>query len=991
MRRSLFVIFIFSTIFLSCQKGDTESESLTNFIVDNISDASVMLVNDGKESSVKEIKNKAIYNFKACLKDPSVGRPIQDQPFSVSIAGESQVLKTDFSGCLNIITAISIDSSTCEKLYDYGLEVTGLDLYYGKKTISLSLNPYAQSTKSLIDRRYSNIVAESNSCEEESVEILETTIEKIQAIKGLKYRVALSPVHRQSLLDGTTKFVPIKSDTTFMTTYYLLAFVGEEAILIDSLESEMLLKSGKLENLLSFNVIPESITNIDHFEIQYSVRSKDETFEDQFYSISSRDMAFKSREPMVKIDEISEYKTLNKESLDQAKNLDVRELSIKSIVDENETVLNDLRTKRIELTTCFFDRNSGNDYFNYMNKAYKVVADNEQDLKVETGSDSTDEKGCFNFYILKDYHLFERGQWINTNVNFTINSETVSIPMSINPWLSANGARDLRRNTISEASDFSSVSNLVVDEIKYGQLNNDENEFYVNRFAQLFFDKRYYIKFNPKVLIENGQGSIDSARALNFGKLKINLQLLVGKENKRKDSNDIDLTGFKVITATSLTNDIENSGTFYSKFNLPIEASDALYLSVKSYLKVEIIPSDKLDGLESKTFLIDFFGTSSNESSKTFEKFVSLDEKENSLGMSYIEDHNIFSRGLQARTEKTSLDLYKEHLSNKKIDISKTQTIEEFLASEENKKSKLNYTNLRVLMQVENGKVPKANRITEKLCNYAFPALSDYFKRGDCNKDLNSYVSITSAEHIEDIVKVGPYSEQGLIKAEFDSSAEESNGTITRGHAFMAAKGFRAAESHGQHSGLSESISGSMFYDGPPSVFFFSAGVSKSHEVYTNEDNAKIQMLMNRHATSLNKVNLTYNSIGTTFPAYVKRCILINVLGNKKLSTLVCEKQYRRRFVKENWYFIGEVDANKHGVLTDGVEVGENAYLKVVRGKKNFAKLWEKFEGQDAKTVIAQMEGFELGEKLLEYKQSDEVKLEFEMNKDNSFPGLIRD
>lgn len=963
---------------------------MANFIVDNISDASVMLVNDGEESSVKELKNRAIYNFKACLKDPSVGRPIQDQQFSVVISGEKQSLKTDYSGCLNIITAIRLDSSMCEKIYDYNLEIEGLDLYFGKKIIELSLNPYAQSTKSLIDKRYSNIAVDSSSCEDVGIEIVDTIVENIQTTKGLKFRLAHSPVYRQSLLDGTTKFIPIKSDAVFNTKYHLLAFVNGEAVLVDTVSSDVLLKSGKLEDVVSFKMLPKSISDIDHFEIQYTVKSKDEKFEDQFYSISSRDITFKSREPLVKIDELSEYISIPTEGVDLTKNVDVRELSVKSVVDENATVLSDQRAKKVEMSSCFYDRNSGSDYYNYVNKEFKISAD-KKDLRIVVGSPSTDEKGCFTFSVVRNYEMFKGSKWIDYNLNFTVNNETVSIPMSINPWLSNSVVRDLRRNQVTDTTEISGTNSLVIDEIKYGQLSNDENEFYVNRFAQLFFEKRYYIKFNPRVLLENGQGHIASPKALNFGKLKINLQLLVGKEASTKDSKEIDLSGFKVITATTLENTIEESGTFFTKFNLPIEVSDALYLAVKSYLKVEVIPTENLNGLEKQTFLIDFFGTSSNESSKTYSNFINFDEAENILGESYITEKNIFSRGLQARTSKSSLELFKEHLANSKINIGSFQTIEDFLSSPRNKKAGINYSNLRILMQVEEQKVPRANRITEKLCLYALPDISDYFKRGECEKNLSRFVTISSAEHIEDIVKVGEYSDLGLTKAEFDSKAEENNGTITRGHAFMAAKGFRAAHSRGEHSGLSESLSASMFYDGPPSVFFFSAGLSKSHEVYTNEDNAKIQMMLNRHATSLNRVNLTYNSIGAKFPAYVKRCVLINVVHNQELSTLVCEKESRRRFVDEKWYFIGEVDANKHGVLTDGIQVGEHAYLKVIRGEKNFSKLWEKFEGQDAKTVIAQMEGFELGEKLLEYKQADEVKLEFEMNKDSSFPGLIRD
>jgi hypothetical protein len=387
--------------------------------------------------------------------------------------------------------------------------------------------------------------------------------------------------------------------------------------------------------------------------------------------------------------------------------------------------------------------------------------------------------------------------------------------------------------------------------------------------------------------------------------------------------------------------------------------------------------------------VLDFYGTNKNDSKPVFVANNDMTENQLIQSQEILESGHIFTKGLSERVSKStdSITLFRDNLDTDNYKFKKI-TNKEFFELPEAKKNKLAFHNFKAMTQIDST-TPRS--IRNKLCDMVYSGVTEYFKRSDCKENFEEFIHIQGAQHVVDTVKLDEYQiENNVSKAQMIPGSEENQGGLNRGYAFMAAKGYRASEAWGKSDSLTESISASLYYDGPPSVFLLTAGVTKSHSTFTENVNAKMHMMFTRTFTTLTPVKLDYNSITVNFKAHVKRCFVMTDIKKKVHNYHVCSDKPHRKSISEKWYFIGESDAQKHGVLTDGVEVGEKANLKVIRGERNFKKIWSMFESEDTKTVIAEMKDFNLGEKFLEYKKNNTLNIGMETSKSSSFPGLLR-
>jgi hypothetical protein len=981
----------------SCGSKEEEVKP-ANFIVNEVQMLDLKTTKSHKSEGLTEIKDMAHYYLKVCLKDPAVGKAIIDSPFVANLNGKSKNITTDFDGCFSWYGDIDFSMLKCESYKEHNLTLTGAGNYTGAITIPLYFNPTNKAAKAFMDGRYSQPQALSaNNCEDSKFKVKNIELNRVKNNDSLQFTLNMTPMIERNLIDGDIENIVLKTNGEFEIQARIITELNSETVEVTKTQTTGHINSQKLKANLDFDMPKIDLPSNDlKYQMEIKVKSlTDKRLKTYTGVINSNDIFFKQKEKIEEVEQTIETQELTQvvdvKSLEttSATHIKAKEIQVNLVEDIGDEYSQE-KTKKIALSTCFYNKLSQFGSEPIANKDFKVATKSGLKIKVEQTTNSTNESGCLKYNLYVDYKLFGKRNWNETELVFTSGETNITKKIQVNPWTKSSPVRDVEFSKVTTQLIDENESFIFVEKVKYGQIGNVDGSFYVNKFADLFYKKKYFIEFKPFVKLSRSFSENGKLKDLNFGKLKVRLSLFAYHKDI-KDIKKVDFSNLTLLSATEKEAKVDLSGRYYIEPTMPFEVSDALHLSVKSLLVMEVIPTEGLDGLNKQKFVLDFFGTNSATTKDAFVSTNEFNDEQNELITQMLEQGHAFTKGLHTKVAKNtnSISLFRDNLDNDSRNISYDKiTTKEFFALKEVKEAKLGIKSARVLMQAEN-RIPKKQQ--EALCNMMYSGTLDYFKRGDCKEDFYQYVQVKGANHIVDTVSFDEFSRENEVsKASVVPGSEENDGSLNRGYAFMAAKGYRASEAWGSSDSLTESISASLYYDGPPSVFLMTAGVTKSHTAFTENVNAKMHMMFTRTFSTLTPVKLNYNSITVNFPAQVQRCFIITDIKKNKYNFHVCEDQARRSNITEKWYFIGESDANRHGVLTDGVEVGEKANLKVIRGEKNFKQIWQMFEKEDTKTVIAEMEDFKLGEKFLEYKSDNKVNIDMETAKSSSFPGLLR-
>ena len=993
--KSVYFYLFLSVVITSCGSKDSDEQRPANFVVNQIQLVDLKTTKSTSKSGPSELKDTAHYFLKVCLKDPAVGNPIRDHEFKATLAGESQTVKTDFDGCFTWFGNIPYSMLKCESYKKEEFRLEGLGNYSGSIQAPLYFNPTNISSKSFFDGRYQtpNKLSADN-CNDTKFRISNMSLTRVKNNENLEFNVDMQPMLERTLLDGALHNIKLSSAGEFNVRARIITEINGEKIELTSTESTASLTNQNMKLALVFSMPKIEFPSNDlQYQMELSITPlANEAFKTFVGVIKSNDIFFKQSTKIVEIEEsISSQKispkTIGVSSTNRTSNhIQAKEIIVVSTENIGENDYSQAKTKRLSLKTCFYNNLAQFASEPVANKSIKAtIGQKNYKVKLQQNNPETDETGCLNYDLFVDYKLFNSRNWNDETITFTIdNAKSIKRDIQLNPWSKSRVLRDKKYSKITSELIDNNESIIHLDKITYGQLGNVDDSYYVNKYADLFYKKKYFLEFYPFVKYSKSFQEESSLKSLNFGKLNVKISLFALSADKT-ELKDTDFSKLTLLSATQKSAKVDLSGRLYIEPTLPLEVTDALHLSVKSVLLVEVIPTEGLEGLASRKFVIDFFGTDSKTSKSAFSiaNEVTYDQQEH---INYfIEKGHAFSKGLDKKLSKdnNSLKLFRENLK----DVNKV-SFSEFKDLKQVKDSGLDHKSMRVLMQIKD-KVPSS--IRDSLCNMMNKGTLNYFDRKECKENFYSQIRVKGAEHITGTVNLDDFSrDNDVSKASVIPGSEENDGSINRGYAFMAAKGYRASEAWGTNDSTTESISASLYYDGPPSVFLMTAGVTKSHSAFNEKVNAKMHMMFTRTFSTLTPVKLNYNSISVNFPAYVQRCFLIENLKDNKNSFHVCEDRPRRKLVTEKWYFIGEADAKTHGVLTDGIEVGEKTNLKIIRGEKNFKQVWSMFEKEDTKTVIAEMEDFSLGEKFLEYKKNNALDIGLETTKSSSFPGLLR-
>lgn len=999
MSKKISIFYILVLLFISCNKEEQENET-ANFVVSEVKLIDLKTTKTTKSSGLNDLKDTAHYSLKFCMKDMAVNRPITNQSFSIIIDGVETKSQSDSEGCLNWYGGVKYSMLSCESITETQAKITGHDNYNGSTSIPLFLNPTAKTTKSFTDGRYQELAVSNSACEESQLKIKKIQFTRIkESHSSLKFKTAVIPALARQLLDGEIEEIALKSNGNFDLQVNLLALINGDYQLIETVKTDVSIRNQKINKELEFS-LPRYDMNSDDlkFAMEINIKSKDEQSLPGFRGIVySNDYNFSTITEIQELEEAIDFSLMSiteKNNTESTSLIESSYLYIESVENDNSDEYSQNKTKKISLKSCFHQKYSTAEKVIFHDTEVKLNA-HSNTMSLTQLSPKTNEMGCIRYNIFVNYDLFGQRRDYKNSITFSIRDnngkvEQINHNIMINPWKNNKTLTDLKDIEVTQADIEENDSRLLIDKASYKLLGNEDTGYYVNKFAQLYIKKKYSLELKPLVDLSQSYDQVSKPMSLNFGNLKAKVYLF-SPNKKEVDFKNIDLNDFTLLSTAQTTAEIGKTGIYYIEPTFPLEVSDAIYLATKSLLVVELLPQEGLEGLKGAKFAVEFFGTNSNETLKNaFTIESELTEEQKLLSQAMIDDDHAFALGLTKKiTQQNSLDLYKEHLKQGIKNIEFT-SFNSFLNRDEVKKAKINYLDLRTYSLID-GVTPKARGLQEKLCKVYYPNRLDYFSKKDCIENFNNHIKVTGAEHLVEVISYDDYSQEyNVAKAQVIKGSEINNGKVSIGKAYMAAKGTRSSQSWGERSGFSESVSASMYYDGPPSVFFITAGVSKSHETFDMSVNAKMQMEFKRMYSDLKELDLTYNKVSMSFDGATKRCILIQDVKENKRNLHICEDRLLKKNIKEDWFFIGELDAQKHGVLTDGVEIGEQSHLRVIRGEKNFQKVWSQFEGENVMSVMEEMKDYKLGETFLDYKRNQNININYEIGKDNSFPGLLR-
>jgi hypothetical protein len=991
MRKNLLQVLVGLLFVTSCAR-DAQEQSVSDFIVDEVNHISTMTFKTTKSSGLEELKDLARIQTKICMKDPVVGAAIIGESFSITDGITSQNKKTDFQGCFNFELRSKFDFLSCEKYENRKITISARGNYLGTSTLDLMVNPTADNGNIVVDTRYNYPakIAEHN-CERTSLKIRLNKVSRIKSTTDkLSLKFELTPTIQRHKIDNQFKKHEIKSQGQFTVEASINTYIDGELMVLAKESTGAYITDGRIQSILNFNANELINNDSSSYILQLKVTPiSDKRLVPFIGQLESNDLFFNKTSTLEEKGQALTVNSFKKSEIRAEGIIGLKEITVKESSNINEDDFSKNKKKQVIMSACFFNKLSqyGNEPIVDLNVQIETMK-----YEVDVLTNTTDEEGCIDFKTNLKYDIFKASSWEKENIRFYIheNGEVRNIERSValNPK-HPQVLRDLEYSKVFEEEISKATAKLSIGHIEYKQVGNVDSTFYINKFAQLFFNKKYSFKINPSVEISDNYRESGKLKSLNFGKIKTKIHLY-STDKEVRSSETIDFSRMTLVTTTQASANVDKHGTYYIEPEFPLEISDTLNLSVRMIAVIELIPEDGLEGLEARNFVFDFHGM--NKANK--ENVFLLTEEiptEDILEISKIAKNNSqYHQGLSGKDSSLdSIDIYRKQLKGIYKDDIKFLNYEQLIRSTDGQRAGLKMSELRLMAQ-SRGVLPKAGKTREKICRMHMIE-KGFFSTNieECVDNFDKHFKVMGATHITDIIGMNKYeTENQVTKAHLIKGSEVRSGSINRGTAFMAAQGDRASHDYGSRDSLAESYNASLYYDGPPSVFMLSAGITKTHETFSTETNAKMQLSFNRNFSSLTKVKLRYESFAAIFTAKTRRCILIEDIKQKSAKH-ICENEDQFKDVVEKWYFLGEQNDGKGGIITDGLDAGETGFLRVVRGEENFKQIWAKFEDEDQRAIIQTMKGFKLGDKFKQLKRTDEIDLKYEIYKDNSFPGLL--
>ena len=644
----------------------------------------------------------------------------------------------------------------------------------------------------------------------------------------------------------------------------------------------------------------------------------------------------------------------------------------------------------------------------------------------EARNHKTGADGCFETYAYLDYDKYDCEQYFQ--LNFKIKSTQGSYAgieklrsVKLNPWNPSDFSYDIGKGD-APAPLQCIYPRVHFAKVQYRNEGINKESFILNQYLHLSFKRKLQITLNPLLEKFTSFQEEKPTEKITFGKFNLKVSIMAPKK-AGLDYNEPNFHDFKLLASTQKQVEVSASGQINEEVELPFLASETMYLSYKNLLIIEAIPVNPDSKLQSSVVVTPFYGSAEggNLPGNMFEGLpLDLNEEINTLAS---KDYKFPGAREGENFKNTSLEIYQAELARKgkKLDENFKTTfgdIESFktipplegrwnYSSSGNKKkyhTQLSKTDLRTLSTL-NGKTPK--RLLAKFCRlfYPLPGSKVYqYKVGKKTKPVSSddFENCLSRpqEHLKRIpqshivallgqkeVDSENFPGLNVVKAKF---IKDNIGKINRGNAFFAAYGDRSSTNMGSRD--SRSIESTYSYDllwPGPFYLGFSHGISQSHETYTMKNTASMKAAFNRNYTSLDLEKMQYNELILGFAAKVKNCVTIMSKKALPVQFQFCQKEARLKRFKETWYFIGDTDAKKHGIIADGTRPGETQHSQLIRGKSNFERLWKILEKKDTLLIVQEMGEVDLTDAFQNYINGREDSLPYDSFVDNSFPGMI--
>jgi hypothetical protein len=285
----------------------------------------------------------------------------------------------------------------------------------------------------------------------------------------------------------------------------------------------------------------------------------------------------------------------------------------------------------------------------------------------------------------------------------------------------------------------------------------------------------------------------------------------------------------------------------------------------------------------------------------------------------------------------------------------------------------------------------KTQRLLKKFCRGFYPLERSRKLLDKCLNQPKKHIRITSMSFVENVLGLKSTTVDG---SEFTSAKakfiNDDQGKIRRGNAFFAAYGDRSSVTIGEQDTVSYSTNMSYGFEGPTMAFLgFSQRKSISQEVFKVKNTTQMKAAFNRNYTSRDLLDLTFERLTLEVPVKSRGCITVESLQNIPLTYQICNERARLQRLKETWFFVGDTNAIKHGVISDGNLPGDTNQNQVIRGQQRFNQLWNDMEKQDTLLVIKELGTMNAGDAFESYIKTENQMLPYESSYDHAFPGMI--
>lgn len=755
-------------------EGRLQATKNSTFVAER---ANVLSHNISSEHSESwsDVGTHALVEIETCLKDISQALPVIDQRFLIKTPFQQHKRYTQTNGCLSWSEMVPFSHLSQEKLYDYPVTIEGLGRYPGVYQLKLAMNPWAKSTKAVIDLDHQDVAYELSAFPtkaeiDQSIKKQENNIHL--DIKTIKLDLIKRDVNAAAQLEvlnydfdaqlelqsfdiqGSRITSPLTRGE-FKVRLALIEKRRDDQVKLTSLsESVVQLNAGRIKEQLKFTIARENyplhhsqmelfltftplnapvelIERSGILEMEGLRTLKAQTLRDApagldryVLNTSKNDRQLKSEEEL---------------SFDESFGFEMSKVSLRwgSLVNAGDH-LRDKRTLRSNFSVCLKDPLSTQGSRPLSDTQFSIVVTNQEGAKDEAPRISTTgPDGCLHSYFSYEYDLYDSPSWVPltleiTGLNGEANGITKKRNISINPWSKEDFGYDTTFETVPEVQ-VQERPQITLADIGYTSEGNDLGSFRLNKYLQLSFSKEYQIQLSPKLTRAHSTSDQRQVEAINFGDFKMSV-IIFSPKTPDVDYYDIDLEQFDFLTATTKEVTVNTHGDIITQVSLPFFFSDFNKLPYKNIIMVKLKSMD--NSIESEYFVAPFFGKDRNAKLKT----VKLSQREASKLQNPI-IKEVMETGikdvekvLSAEQQKLDpIDYYRSELKKtlnnkwrtegKIITASRTELNQlgsfgrNQLDEEDKNQLSLSYDDIRTL-STEGGVMPK--RLLNKFCRHFY-------------------------------------------------------------------------------------------------------------------------------------------------------------------------------------------------------------------------------------------------------------------------------